>query len=467
MSTPARRIACRACALVAALAIGGILVGPAANGVAAAAPGTASTVTPSVGFYPVRVTFARALRTGQFLETVGMMNNSPKPRAFRFGLVGPAAGWLSVVEPSDQSKVITSLVVPPGGRVATALLRLEVPRHAADGAYHAVLDVVAMPEAGATAASGGGEDGVAVGGQVPVSIFVTGTEVIAGALRDASTDPAIEVGEPLRLYLTVQNSGNVAMDPMALVVITRPGAIVYRHVFYNQLVGPGQIANLEDDWPGAATDVQPLGRYNVHVTVSFRSHILGSRALPVELVAYGTLRRGGKLLELALTNRPQLGYVAVAGALVENTGQIQAETIFTGQLFLNNHLVGAENSVPLLVQPDHTAIIRMVIPVSKHGTYRLTGVANFAGANSSARTLVFQVAIGTFPTSRVAALGAGVLAGLLGLLWFRRRRGRGRDHRPDGNSPGGTKEAPRHVKPVQPPLEPARTRAATIVRFRT
>jgi hypothetical protein len=133
-------------------------------------------------------------------------------------------------------------------------------------------------------------------------------------------------------------------------------------------------------------------------------------------------------LTLKLANHPHVGYSAEVQASVESTGQVQEETSFVGQLYLNGALLrGVKSPVPILLQPGQSGVITMPLPVARNGLYRLTGNANFAGATSKTDTLTFRV--GPAPTPILYIVGIAVVVLLLllllivGVVIWRRRQG--------------------------------------------
>jgi hypothetical protein len=172
------------------------------------------------------------------------------------------------------------------------------------------------------------------------------------------------------------------------------------------------------------------------VHVSFGSKQIGSAVLPFQLVPYGSLERGGKLLALKLTNHPQVGYSAEVQATVRSTGQVQEETSFVGQLYVNGALLrGVKSPVPILLQPGQSGVITMPVLVAKNGLYRLVGTANFAGATTQPQTLTFRV--GPAPTPLLYKVGIGavlllfLIALIVGIVMWVRRRGGGPPSWPD------------------------------------
>jgi hypothetical protein len=419
-------------AVVAALSV---LVTLPLGGVAAAKSPSGKAAGTSVGVYPSSVVFSQTMRGGQYVETIGVINGTGVPRWFHFALTGAVAPWLqilpSVPAPSGKQPSLSRFLVQANGAPGRAVLRLQVPKTAANGTYKGKVTVSILPP------KIKGKTTVGVGEVIQVIVRVTGTEIISGKLVNAYTYPKIEVGAPLRVFAVVKNSSNVAVQPSFHFQILKAGA---RKPVYNwigttgEAVLPGLTSTYELDWPAGATQSAVLGEYTARIaSVTFpRRKDVGSWSLPFRLYPYGALHRGGQLLSLKLANRPKAGGQALVNGSVVSAGEVQQETNFVGQIYRNGSFVQAVKSpVPLLLapkgQPGDTGTLVVPVPVPKNGLYHLTGVANFAGAQSQPMTLTFRV--GPAPLSLVyeIAIGAGavVLAALIvGLVFFFRRRRR-------------------------------------------
>ena len=386
----------------------------------------------AVGLYPTLLTFKNVLRGGRYQDTIGVLNGTDHSQWFHLSLSGQAAPWLKVTATAGTAP-IKQILAPNGASPTQALLQLQVPSTLANGTYHAVLTVWTKP--GKTKHNG--PTTVGLGGEIEVTVAVSGTEVVAGKLVDAYTYPKLEQGEPLKVAAIVNNSGNVAALPSFHFQIVKKGA---RRPVYNWVgttgepLLPGQRSTYELLWPASLTEGATLGDYTAKIlSVTFpQVKDVGSWALPFRLYPFGSLHRGGKLLDLKLMNKPRVGYSADIEASVVSNGEVQQETYFVGQLYRDGtFLEGVKSPVPVLLapanQPGAAGVVQVPIPITKPGLYRLTGTANFAGAQSSAKTLTFRVGGVGIPLAYKIAGGAALLVLVLALtsiaLLRRGRRG--------------------------------------------
>ncbi len=397
------------------------IVGPGAAAVA-----SQPDLAPSVGAYPTVIRFDQALRGDQYQDTFGVINSTGSGQTFTFGLAGTTAPWVHVVSSGDHDMGIRKVWAASGPRPKTAVLELQVPANLPNGIYKGELTIASAPPK----VTKNGQTPVGLGAAIEVVVNVTGTEVVAGNLVNAyTTYPKVEVGSPLNVFVVLKNGGNVAEQPGFALEVTKAHG---KSAQYNwqgttgSALLPNQTAVYEVAWPGASTETQTLGDYSATVKVAFGDKHIGTADLDFQLVPYGSLHHGGKLLDLKLSNQPHKGYSAEVQAQVKSTGEVQQQTSFVGQLYLNGQLVnGIKSPVPILLQPGQDGIITLPVLVTKNGVYKLSGTANFGGAQSNPETLTFRV--GPAPIPLLYEVGAGLVVVLLvalvvGVVVWRRRR---------------------------------------------
>jgi hypothetical protein len=428
----------------------GLVAGPATV-VAASAPGASS-----VGVYPTTVDFQQALRGGTpYLDTIGIINGTPQGQYFNFGLKGTAAPWLKVVSAGDHSTVITRIWAPSGATPTQAVLELQVPKTLANGIYSGQVTVSMAPLKVRQ-----GQTSVGLAASIAVSVQVTGSQTVAGSLENAYLPyPKVETGEPLEIFAVMRNAGNVAVQPRFSLDVTKAHGTTAQYSWQGTTgaeVLPGQTLTYQLTWPGSATYTQTFGPYVARLNASFNDTPVGSSTLPFQLVPPGSLRRGGKLLSLELTNHPRIGYAAEVQAGVLSTGEVQEETNFVGSLYRNGQLFQSVKSpVPILLLPGQSGVITIPVKLSEDGLYKLTGVGNFAGYQTAPRTLSFRIGPPPIPWLRYGLIAAGALV-LIALLVFFEIRRRRRPVKPIGKHiPPRYQNRPAHAQTLHvPPRSP-------------
>ncbi|MGC8627664.1 MAG: hypothetical protein ACP5VR_08945 [Acidimicrobiales bacterium] len=422
--------------LMAVLAL--VAMGPFALSTRWASASTSQEAA-SVGFYPAKVSFLQALRGGTFTERVGVIVGGAAPETLEFSTAGAIGPWLSVVPLSGTPKPLRSMVARPGD--TDLVLQLKVPPHAADGSYRGVLVLEVPPGQGKK-----GTTAVGFGAEIEVTAQVTGTELLAARVLNAYTYPKAEVGSAVTFFARVYNSGNVAVRPTFHLEVARAKSLVFNNLSSAGTVQPSSLSLLQLKWPSYDTETAPLGTYRATLTGTFGHLRLGTFTMMFQLVPFGSLHRGGKLLSLRLVGRPVVGGYAEVQASVVSTGEAPEQTNFIGQLYRSGTLLAPVKSLaPLILQPAYqpgdSGVLTLMVPLKRGGSYRLTGLANFAGAQSATKTLTFRVgSAGLSQTGQIeAGAGAAVVVLLLVSLLVARSRHR-RQPSPvqrDGRTPRG------------------------------
>ncbi len=171
------------------------------------APAPSAWATSGLGVAPTNLHFTDVLPGSGVQKQITLHNYAETTQQVSIEKSGDTADWLSF--PAGQTLSIQA------GASMTLTAVLEVPASAGLGTYFGSIRIRAEPSG--TISSGAGAQ-IAPGVVLPVSVTVTDTVRVALSLVDVSiTNP--EVGQPLELTLALENSGNVAVSPVARVEI--------------------------------------------------------------------------------------------------------------------------------------------------------------------------------------------------------------------------------------------------------
>ncbi|MFQ6026538.1 MAG: hypothetical protein ACE5Q6_03365 [Dehalococcoidia bacterium] len=339
-----------------------------------------------VSIYPASVQYEEALRGGEYFKTIGVVNNDDIEHTFSLEAAGPLAPWLSFVEAEDRTKEIHSMSAPANARV-TALVRLRVPQDAANGTYQGILRTITQSSTDQASATGAT---VGVGAELVVAVTITGEQKINGSLIDASVID-IEIGFPMRLKSTIQNSGNVQVNPdITLEVLDASGALVQERTFPSvESIFPNEIKTLTHELDSEGMEA---GDYTARASVSFGDLRLGSQINQFSILPIGSLTRKGDLKSLNLVVQPDPGGLGKLDALFVNIGQIDTRAKFLGELYFGGQLKDVLSSEELLVPVGQEVTLASFIRADEAGEYTVKGKVNYEGKETEIRELQFSVA---------------------------------------------------------------------------
>ncbi len=338
----------------------------------------------SIGIAPTSFDFENLARGQEYARTINVFHDSEEARSFQFSATGELAEWISFFN-IETGETIEILEVPHTGlRSKGAVgLKITVPEDAANGFYDSAIRVSGV--AGDVAA---GSSAATVGASIRVFADVTGDQVLGGSLLDAAAI-SIETGFPLRVDLRLENSGNVKITPTFEIVITdEADEEVARHNVTVESIGPQELASREFE---IDVDQLRLGDFTARVTGSFLDLDLGSSTVRFTIFERGTLTRSGTLKGISLTNDPIAGEIARILVEFQNTGEIEANAVFVGEITRDGQLVDVITSLPQLVQAGQFGEIDVFVDADVAGDYTITGKVNFDGKESQPVEINFNV----------------------------------------------------------------------------
>lgn len=384
----------------------------------------------SIGISPPELVVEDGFRGSEYTETFGIINERAEPITFRLTVKGPRFGKGTPPSVGDASAWITllNLTGDPPARIeaqpnATTPVsaRIRVPDDAANGTYRADINIQQM--AGDDLGGGSGQN-ITGGFVAQVRVDVVGTQRLEAAISNVVLGET-EVGQPLRIRMALENTGNVELVPQVRLSITDgqgnpvdPVAQVY------DPVPVGDAVSLTTEWD---TTGRLPGAYRVGVAVLLTGEQRYNKQFPFQLFPEGTFTRQGDFLSLELTNRPDPGAVASLIADFQNTGKIDSLAKFVGRVFRGGELVDTVESTELLVQAGARGELEVFVPVEERGAYSIEGLVNFEGHETDTRTIEFKVPAnlgggGFLQTWQIIAIGAiAVLIVAAGALEVRRR----------------------------------------------
>jgi hypothetical protein len=371
----------------------GVLVRPPA-GIAAQEGG--------IGIFPVRVEIADALRGGEYLRTVTVVNRESVDFKLLYVAEGEVGAWITVHSESDPTVQLQELIAP-AGKDTRFLLRIAVPDDAANGEHTGTVLFQG------TAAASESEDsgvGVSIGIGADILLNVTGNQNLSGKVLGLAVDDAEAGQPPVRLRMQFQNDGNVDATPVVNWQIRDSAGAVVGDVSYSDtVVPPGLISEIISEWDSSDA---PEGAYTALVTVVLGTEPVYQQEVPFQLLPIGTLTRGGTLMRISLDGDPQPGSVAKVIAAFTNSGQIDTRAVFAAEVYREGQLIQTIESRERLVIVGELALLEAFFDVPEAGAYRIRGKVNYEGKETEVQELEFSIAVPASNTDTAQANPADV-----------------------------------------------------------
>jgi hypothetical protein len=263
-----------------------------------------------IAIYPSAIELKDAVRGEEYVRTVTVLNEEQNKVTFGFKGDGEVGGWLSLHPQDDPTTTLDRIDVPAGGQTRV-LVRVAVPADAPNGPHQGSLGLQSVVGA---AEGEGSASSVSMGLSVDMEVDVTGVERLSGAVLDLATND-IEVGQPLEIRTTFNNTGNVRAQPqIRLQVKDATGAVVGEASYADTAVEAGSSQVIRSEWDATG---RGAGDYVASVTVSLGDKQLDARELEFKILPRGTLPHSESTDEgLPLWAWMLIGAGAVVGAVV-------------------------------------------------------------------------------------------------------------------------------------------------------
>jgi hypothetical protein len=131
--------------------------------------------------------------------------------------------------------------------------------------------------------------------------------------------------------------------------------------------------------------------YLANVTVSLAGNVLYERELPFKVLEKGTLTRKGVLSTLSYEGEPAVGEMIKTIATFKNTGKIDTNAKFTGEVHRNGKLIETIESDEFEVPVREMTALTSYLKLDKPGNYRITGYAVYEGKKTDSKELLLEV----------------------------------------------------------------------------
>ena len=386
----------------------------------AAVPASAQGVSATPGFIEVD----DALRGSTIFRQVTFSNDAAAGQPFEISFRGDAAAWLAVVDPDDETTVVTEVTDPDGNGVI-ALLRIQIPADVPVGEYDAqVVARLAPPEND----EGEGQSGVDVGLGiiVPLRLNVTGDEIVAASVQDVFLSDT-EVGIPARMTIAISNDGNTQINPEFTLEILTGGSVVSSVTSSNTPSFPGEQKTFEVRWD--TSTVEP-GEYTARLTTVFGELDLGTEERVFNVLPAGSFSRVLVLDSLELSGEPRAGGLTGFTATIQNPGQADTSGTLVGELLTGGSVVSTYESPPFLVAGRETLPVPINIETPDQAEYEFRVKVVYGDSETETQSITFttaaagEAAAGASDDSGssipIAAIAVGIaVLILIGLaIWF-------------------------------------------------
>ncbi len=334
-----------------------------------------------LGVVPSRLSVTDALRGEEYEQVIIVHNTDVMTTTFRPYAEGELSNWISYYD--EEGNELTNITIA-GKNSTRILLKFKIPVDAPSGNYNSTVYVENVP---GSAAHGGVGAQMLIRMPVDVTIVVTGKQILTGVVNGITLQDT-EIEYPLRIKTMFRNTGNVVATPVIAVTISKDGAVIDKSSKAEKAVKPRTMEEIPVEWD---TKGQAVGDYLADVKVSLDGNVLYEREQPFKVLEKGTLTRKGVLATLSYEGEPAVGEMIKTIATFKNTGKIDTNAKFTGEVHRNGKLIETIESDEFEVPVRETTTLTSYLKLDKPGNYRITGYAVYEGKKTDSKELQLEV----------------------------------------------------------------------------
>ena len=232
----------------------------------------------AIGMITAPIVLKDVLRGGGTTETITVFNPIDGDVVYRLGAEGEVKDWVTFFTDNSSSEPISKITVPPK-KYLDLIAKIKIPADTPNGKYTG--EIFIIQENGGQAS---GENSVAVSQMISreVEITVTDKEVAKLVATIIPESYNISDGEPLKIKITYENQGNIAIKPDLQLKIIRISdeKAVFNAIFpfpdTETPIKPAERKTLPDfEWLTAG---QEDGKYRAEIKVLVNNNSLDSQS---------------------------------------------------------------------------------------------------------------------------------------------------------------------------------------------
>ena len=272
-------------------------------------------------------------------------------------------------------------------------LKVTIPADTPNGLYNGTAVITARP-VNLTIDKG---NQTAVNVQLPIllSFKVTGEQII-NATVEYVTIEQVEINYPSIVSFKFKNTGNVYIHPEVDVVIYKDDMYItrfYPEDFQTYNVKPGNLGEYTYEWN---TRGMVSGIYQAKFNITLDGNILYQETKTFELYPPGTFTREGLLKKLSFEGVLEKEKRLKVIATFTNTGEVDTNAKFIGEIYKNNVLVDTLESSEAFVEAHNTKELITYYMITDNGYYLIKGHVEFEGRETNILELDFDVGTSLF-----------------------------------------------------------------------
>jgi len=324
-----------------------------------------------IGVSPSEITIDNALKGAEYERSISIFNTDKTANNYSIEGTGNISEWVSFYLFDDLTTEISSINVPGNDKV-TLIVRFVIPEDTANANYYGKIEVKTIPSSSFT----GSGQSMIVGANSDVIINVTGEQILDGVVTSISVGDT-ETGYPLTVRTLIKNTGNVIITPKIDVKILKDDQVIHSFAHQKEKIKPQQTGTINPEWIPSGAIIPD--EYIADVTVSIDGWTLTSQKSHFKIFPIGTLTRRGNLTDILIEGDQAVGSLVKVNAHFQNTGEIDTDAKFVGEVYKDGVLVDKITSEELHVEKYMSTVLVSYLKLESTGDYLIKGKVIYSG----------------------------------------------------------------------------------------
>lgn len=383
------------------------------------------------GVGPSYINLKDALRGAEpYQQTLFIQNGDNENHTFTLSATGKVNGWITFYESDNTTKTINSTFVQNNSK-KTVLCKIFIPVDTANGMYNGTIEVSAKANQINTTTQNASQVELII--PILVNINVTGKQDVNLTVQDAQIEE-VEINFPSQISIQFKNAGNVRASPVVKVLITKDGRYIdeISSITYSfPDILPGTISTYKMDWN---TTGKISGNYNANFSVTLGDKVIYQKDTDFSLFPPGTFTRNGTIKSITYSGDLKKGADLKIIATFLNTGEVDTNAKFLGEVYKDGQLIGTLESDEKIVRKFQEKPFESYLTLEADGKYRVIGHFLYEGRETNTMELNFNIGSALNSFYLIAFIGAVVCGVTSGGLYLRRKKRKPVDEEPESVS---------------------------------
>jgi hypothetical protein len=362
------------------------------------------------GVGPNYIHLDSALRNTTFRQTVYIYNENSVNTTVYFSIAGEPKNWINLYEYNEECCPLESTEVRNNSN-KPIICKIDIPGNIANKLYEATIYVDF--NSSFSDRETGNVSNVKLSLPIEVSLNVTGDQDYNVSIRSLYIKDS-EVNLPLEIRAQYENKGNVIAQPTIEILITKDDAYIDRIVSRAKPIKPLNLYNHHFEWD---TVGKPAGFYNAKINIFEGNTLIQNSNLSFKLLPPGSIERNATFNGITYEGNLVKGKIIKLIASFTNTGKIDLDAQFFGEIYRDGNLIGTVTSPvsKIAKYKDHGFISYLTL--DKNGEYLVKGHILYGGIPTETKELTFSVGA-SLGLSQIILLIIFVSLGVIFVLFY-------------------------------------------------